>query len=133
MKKRPPVRQPSYLKQAIKYVEYWVPRLRLENYEIEVAEAPEDFEDFAQCIGDVCHLRARLVFKDPEKVDKKTLACRDLEVTVVHELIHVRFGEIIRELDGKAHYANEAATEMLAMALVAARRGIRNPRTLYGL
>jgi hypothetical protein len=126
-------KQPEFLREAIAYVDYWVPRLRLENYDIEVVAAPDGFENYAEVTCNVPHLRASIMVRDPaKKKADSTLSCNDLEITIVHELVHVRFAETIIELDGKAHWGNETATEMTAMALVAARRGV-NPRSFCGL
>jgi hypothetical protein len=126
--------KPAFLRDAEFYVAKWVPRLRLEDYLIEVKPAPDDFDSIAEARGNVTHLRAHVIIKDPAQIpeDDGPHACHDLEVTVVHELLHLRFGEVLLVLKGKAHYANEIATEMTAMALVAADRGVE-PRSLYGL
>lgn len=122
--------QLKYLRDAVRYVEKWVPRLRIENYDIEVIGAPDDFEEYAEAEINPLHLRASITVRDPAKpFTGRSLACKDLEVTMVHELLHVRFAEVILELEGKARSANEIATEMTAMALVAADRGIE-PRVL---
>lgn len=120
---------PPFLRKAVYYVEKWAPRLRLENYDIEVVEAPKDFEEHAQIICNVPHLCARMLVRDPKNADPESLSTSDLEVTVVHELLHVRFGEVMLELEGKANWANETATEAVAHALVAGDRRV-NPRSL---
>lgn len=126
-------KRPAYLTKVHEYVKFWVPILRLENFEFEVCGAPEGAEYFAQLTGNVYNKRAVIAVRDPKLSEPGSLACQELEVTVVHELLHARFDEVIAELDGKVHYGNEVATELTAMALVAMRRGIADPRDLYYL
>lgn len=125
-------KRPAYLTKVHAYMQHWVPMLRLEDWEFEVHEAPEGSEYYANIRTDVCNRHAIIRVRDPAKATEEVSgASNDLEITVVHELLHARFGEVLTELDGKAEYANEAGTEMTAMALVASRRGIRDPRKLY--
>lgn len=126
-------KRPAYLNQAHKYIRFWVPILRLENFEFELAGAPEGAEYYAQLTGNVYNKRAIISIRDPKLAAPNSLTCQDLEVTVVHELLHARFDEVVAELDGKVHYGNEVATELTAMALVAMRRGIADPRDLHYL
>lgn len=123
--------KPKYMRDALRYIQKWVPRLRIENYDFQVEEAPEGFEPYALAVCNPRNLRACIVIRDPAKAseDGQADACNDLEVTLVHELLHVRFAEVLAELEGKANIANEIATEMIALALVAADRGV-HPRSL---
>lgn len=123
-------KRPMYLNKVHQYIRFWVPILRLENFVFEVCEAPEGADYFAQFTGNVYTKRGVMSVRNPDLTDPDSLQCDDLEVTVVHELLHARFDEIIYTLEGKAHCANETATELTAMALVAMRRGV-DPRSLY--
>src|SRR5690348_643204 len=102
---------PAFLKKAISYVDYWVPRLRLDHYEIEVVEAEDEGTDFAMIDADLVYLHAIITVRDPKKLaDSETHASKDLEVTIVHELVHGVFAGVCHALKGKAHIANECAT-----------------------
>ena len=60
---------------------------------------------------------------DPEKIPEEWRGCKDLEVTVVHELLHARL-LFCEDRSKSKHWHLEMAIETIAKALVATRRGI---------
>jgi hypothetical protein len=111
-------------KQALAYVNYWQKQLRLMdwNFEIAILEDPEQAEGFAINRHSPNYQCSKITILNPEKVPEHWTGCSDLEVTVVHELLHTRllyaFGK--KQCDWHA----EMAIETISVALVANRRGI---------
>ncbi len=107
------------------HVKYWKKHLRILDWQINVKihEDPEEFPHY----GRMDHHRndqvALLNVLNPENIPEDWWGCRDVEVTVVHELIHTRFIFCLLPDKHTLHH-QEMAIETVAKALVANRRGI---------
>lgn len=104
-------------------LEEWQERLRIRDWNITIAFAPyHEVDGFAATSGNVNHHEARIRMVDVEEIPANILGCRDYEVTLVHELIHVVHMPI-DELRKVESHPYEFATEQIAQALVNAKRG----------
>jgi hypothetical protein len=104
----------------------WQIRLRLQDWNIRVQCVPE-MGGFARVRSSARVKEAVIYLCTPETVPSDWLGCRDIEVTLVHELLHLH----ARKFDGKLgddesaeHVSFEAMIELTAIALVEAKRGI---------
>lgn len=119
--------EPAFLTEVRDYVDYWVPQLRLPHWYILVREAPHDAGVFAQIRVNPDSWRAVLEVRDPKYTPDDNALSDDLEVSTVHELLHLRFSEgeaIIHGTHKELPEEYERSIEHTAMALVAARRGV---------
>ena len=108
----------------------WMKRLRLENWKVDVVMV--SIEEAREATGqEVCgstlinsdHRQAKVIIvreSDLDKSDYCRLTCLDTEVTLVHELLHVKESE---QFFSKSKRNSEAFIEQVAQALVAAKRG----------
>lgn len=103
---------------------YWMRTLRIQDWAIEVrverlsAMGPGLL---GQCIRDDNSRHARVRLLDPQDVDTEGLPSGDdLEVTLVHELLHVVFHAASDETEGRVAF--EQAIDSTARALVALDR-----------
>jgi hypothetical protein len=113
------------------HLDYWVPMLRLDDWNLDVREVDYDKDNnYWARIKTTPWSRSAVMevvnpVSDPDS--KEETAELLLEVSVVHELLHLRYPyeHLGVSYDNKpAWYTYEAATEMTARALVASRRGI---------
>lgn len=102
------------VKMLHKMLDFWVPMLRLEQWNISVRVA-RNLDGFAHLEANSNHLTARITIRHPDSTPKDTSACTSPEVTLVHELVH-----LLAIPDGKLP---ESSVEVLALALVASRLG----------
>lgn len=121
--------QSDVLKDAKRYVKEWAYRLRLQDWKFIVKVAGSELEAFATCDYNVCHGIATIKVRDPIHMpDYDKGFCNDLEVSIVHEMLHLRFKPIEQFIDDKELKApkdHEASIELTAQALVSAARGYR--------
>ena len=112
------------LQQVKAYTKYWQKQLRMLDWKltVEVEEDPKKFECFGRMKHDRNNMTATLIVLNPEKIPEDWSGIRDLEVTVVHELVHTRF--IFCFTPVRHNYHQEMAIETCAKAMVALRRGI---------
>lgn len=108
-------------KLSLEYLKYWQKRLRLQDWDIRI-EVDNDIEN---CSGQVTksldYQWAKILIKDPTKLPEDRYLVEDLEVTIVHELLHIRMAYITGK---KANHHEEMAIETIAQNLVALKRGI---------
>ena len=106
------------------YVKYWKPLLRLKDWKIEIKVTTDPDEEF---MGQLTHWRkdqeAILTVLKPELIPEDWRGVRDLEVTVVHELLHLRIIDCVNH-NKNTHNFVELLVETLAQLLVSQRRGI---------
>jgi hypothetical protein len=102
---------------------YWQRQLRLEDWDLQlhVNVRPEMLDGATgQCRTNLVLRAAKIFIADPSLLDLEDLeVMRDVEVTLVHELLHVALADV------KDHSAGEPAIERIARALVFLHRGIR--------
>jgi hypothetical protein len=125
------------LQQAQEYLAYWRPQLRLDHIDIEIIiMRPEEKEHsvLADCRQNPPYHTQKIKIRNPlDRTQSDSVAFRrDLEVCVVHELLHTK--EIpwrdhpkVNEVLGKNEWLNqlhEDSLDAIAEALVRARRGI---------
>ncbi len=110
--------------QATEYLKYWQKQLRLLDWKFEL----EIEDDVAKCSGfavnhhSVNFQCSRITILNPEKIPDDWTGCPDLEVTLVHEILHTR---LIYAFGKKpCDWHGEMAIETIAVCLVANRRGI---------
>lgn len=106
------------------YVKNWQKSLGLMNWNVYYR-----FTDDIKCYGrtsiyPMCS-EIRMEFADPERLDLEDgIGVKDLEVTVVHELLHVRLHYAVYH--DKIHHDHvEQAIESIALGMVASKRNIR--------
>lgn len=112
------------------HLDYWVPMLRLEDWNIEVREVDyhKDQTYWARIKTTPWSRSAVMEVVNPHADPESKDDTRDvlLEVSTVHELLHLRFPfeHLGIDYDDKpVWYTYEASTEITARALVASRRG----------
>jgi hypothetical protein len=103
----------------------WQKRLRLEDWDIKVKYA--EIEGYGRCRPQAHHKVAQIEIKSsPPKDNCGT--CEDIEVTLVHELLHVRIDQWLKPEDQNKYVEGtefEAFIEQISQALVAAKRGLK--------
>jgi hypothetical protein len=111
-------------KEVKAHLKYWQKQLRLMDWDISVKiyEDPKEFDMFGRNKINRNYQTSEIELLNPEKVPEDWTGVRDIEVTIVHELLHLRFTFCPPKKSD--HYHNEMATETTAKALVANRRGI---------
>lgn len=107
------------------YVYFWKKQLRLEDWDITFNVPEHDPKGFAFVKSHQCFQRAHITVRNPALVPPDSQVNNDLEVTVVHELLHLRFANVSFPADGADDNAFELAIERTAEALVALNRGER--------
>lgn len=109
-------------------VNEWQVRLSLEHWKIK-AEMRDDLEAAGRALTNTTHLVALIEVHNPDFAPKDLLEVKDFEVTIVHELLHVRQAFLTDALYTKKNSKNgvwdqvEQGIEFTAQALVAAKRG----------
>lgn len=127
-------KQIDYQRVTEDLLKFWQHHLHLDNWNIKV-KVMDDISQMGDCSGlNTQHpsfQEARIRVLNPDKIpeDWGEFGKRDLEVTLVHELLHTRFIYCIphpkdNPLNKLLHYQEEQAIERTAIALVAARRGV---------
>lgn len=113
---------------ARRYVKDWAYRLRLQDWKITVEVAGSELEAFAHTNINRHHNTANITVRNPVHTPSDNAAVDDLEVTVVHELLHLRFLPVELTLDDrdlKPPKEHEASIDLTAQALVSAARNHR--------
>jgi hypothetical protein len=107
--------------QALEYLKYWQKQLRLMdwNFDLEITDDAE--EGFGKNSHRPNFQSSKITLLNPEKIPEHWTGIRDLEVTLVHEILHTR---LIYAFGKKCGWHEEMAVETIAVALVANRRGI---------
>jgi hypothetical protein len=113
---------------AKEYLNYWKKQLRLLDWKftIKVVDKIEELSCFGITKQHPTDQSADIEVFDPEKIPEDWRGIRDLEVTIVHEILHTR---LLYALGKKCDWHGESAIEIIATALVANRRGV-NPEEL---
>jgi hypothetical protein len=113
----------SLLSEVKAYTRYWQKALRLTDWTITpvITYNPEDYG-----CSTIKPMQNSVLMEilDPEYMDESHTAIHDPEVTVVHELLHLRFFYCTPKSNGKFQPHLEQAIETTAIAMVAARRNI---------
>jgi len=113
---------------AQEIIEYWQPILRLQNWKITVTvvEDVKDIRCFATNTQDPHYEISSISVLNPEKIPPEWKGCKDLEVTIVHELMHTRLIYVAPrpKKNKRKSWQLEMAVETIAKALVASRRGV---------
>ena len=106
---------------ANQYLKYWQKQLRLLDWEfkLEISTNPEDF--FGRNIQNPNYQSAIITLLHPDSIPKDWSRIADLEVTLVHELLHTR---LMYAIGKRCDHHGEMAIETIAVALVANKRGI---------
>ena len=115
------------LEQAQEYLSYWQPQLRLDHVDIEIyIMRPEEREHsiLADCRQSPPYHTQKIKIRNPSDRTERDgeYFRRDLEVCVVHELLHTK--EII-DKDEWLNQLHEDSLDAIAEALVRARRGMK--------
>lgn len=128
--------QPGIQKTAEQMLAYWKYYLHLTDWNIRI-KVVEDAKDCDEALGvnqqHPAFQESFIRVLDPNKIPEDWMfGCRDMEVTIVHELLHTRFIYCIPRGNKKENpgmrllaYQEELAIETTAKALVANRRGVR--------
>jgi hypothetical protein len=125
------------LRQARAYVSHWQRELRLDHVDIEVVlGVVEEFRDeLANCKEAPSRHRQKIILRHPSErteADKRDFR-RELEVCIVHELLHTKEFPwrdhpkvtAVMDEDRWLNRLHEDSLDAVAEALVRARRGIR--------
>jgi len=107
------------------YVKFWKKSLGLENWKVNYRFS-DDIKNYGRTsIYPMCS-EIYMEFASPKALEDEEcsgVGVNDLEVTVVHELLHVRFHFGVYH--DKVHHDHvEMAIEATALSLVANRRGV---------
>lgn len=105
----------------------WQVRLRLQDWDIKISiDNHYAVEGFGSAKILTKYKAAHIQLADPDTIDND-LVINDIEVTLVHELLHVKADESLMDLDvlPKINESNswECFIDHTAQALVAAKRG----------
>lgn len=125
------------LRQANEYVDYWKRQLRLDHIDFEVIlYSPEENNGhLAECKIAFGRHRQKIVIRNPlDRSDRDRIVFRrDLEVVIVHELIHTKETpwrdhpsiDDVFQKDKWLTGLHEDSMDAIAEALVRARRGMQ--------
>ena len=123
--------EPTFEEQVQGYIDEWQARLRIDDWHIGLkVEREKDPGYYAQTAWSNMYRTAMMTIRHPDLQPNKdeSPAPQDLECTVVHELVHLRLFPFRQFTEGKmndyAHEEIECAVDLLAQALVAAKRGV---------
>jgi len=133
---RPKYKLPKTNQQLQRLAREWQARLRLRDWDISVFFA--DKEETKKAIGPAFgatrpapgHKIAMVAIKRPEDIEPDVMGCPDIEVTLVHELLHLHgdaFDHFFIDKETKRpteYFALEAMIELSAIAMVELKRGI---------
>lgn len=131
------VSEQEELRQAYEHLAYWKPQLRLDHIDFEVVlYAPEENRDnLAVCKIAFGRHRQKIEIRHPDDRSErdKDVFRRDLEVVIVHEMLHTkempwRDHPTVDEVFQKDKWLaglHEDSLDAVAEALVRARRGIQ--------
>lgn len=114
-------------KEVREIILYWQKVLRLLDWDMQfkVVDDPKDIECFASNRHHKSYQCCKIRVLNPKKIPPEWEGIRDLEVTLVHELLHTRLIYCTPDNKGTKHQCHEEmAIETLAVALVCLRRGI---------
>jgi hypothetical protein len=104
----------------------WQKRLRLQDWNVKVSTCRERDMCIEGTQGSCNYshqLKAALIqILDPSDYPPESITAQDIEVTLVHELLHLHFAALEPERDSPQHVALEQAIDLTAYALVAAYR-----------
>jgi hypothetical protein len=125
------------LNQAAEYLAYWQSQLRLDHidFEIVIDNIEEMRETMANCKLAPSRHRQKIILRNPAdrtEADKRDFR-RDLEVVVVHELLHTKEFpwrdhpkvNAVMDEDKWLNRLHEDSMDAVAEALVRARRGMK--------
>lgn len=76
--------------EAIALIPEWQKRLRLQDWEITAVVVDQTEDGLASANALPKYKSAKLTLLDPVKIDKDWLGNKDLEVSIVHELLHLQ-------------------------------------------
>lgn len=116
-------------KQLHSALKYWQKILRLQDWNITMKFVDEPrCGYFGKGRNNSTYQSSSIEILKPEHIDPEWSGCRDLEVTLVHELLHIRFlyaskGEQ-NASKGEQSDSEEFAIESTARAMVSLKRGI---------
>lgn len=106
-------------------VTYWQRQLRLQDWDLTVEVVAPHLVPGGGCGASRWSpgLRhARILLADPEQLEGDLVEhCRDIEVTLVHEMVHVAMAGV----EVERHSDMEAGIDSVARALVQLNRGVR--------
>lgn len=107
-------------------LDYWIPQLRLGSWNISAELLPwEKGCGFGENAMDPNYDTSHIRIYDPDTIPEDVKGIRDLEVTLVHELLHIRLVHVASlSKKRKKKWPVEMAIETIAQSLVANRRGI---------
>lgn len=123
------------LQKANEYLSYWKPQLRLDHIDFELDMLRrEESNELARCCSAFGRHRQKIHIRHPDdrsESDKNHFR-RDLEVAVVHELLHTKEAtwrdhpkvEAVLDKDKWLRELHEDSLDAIAEAMVRARRGI---------
>lgn len=106
--------------------DWWKDQLGLCSWKIDASIKPYSVvEGWARCRRDAKYEHATIELCPWGERDTDKSYCLDMEVDVVHELVHLRLHALegVVETSGELHNQHELAVERLAQALVNVRRG----------
>jgi hypothetical protein len=103
----------------------WQKRLRLQDWRIEVKwfALTDPGESLGNCRWNEARKMATIQVRKPEVISDEPAFNKDLEATLVHELLHLQFYAVQPRDHGTLNDVFEAAIDLTAEALVAAKRG----------
>jgi len=126
MPKPPPRQPPKFDLDAL--LDEWQSRLRLQDWDIQISwDSHYHVEAFGRTKTSLSNRAAVVTLVPPEQIQHEC-ACDDPEVTLVHELLHVKAADVLENMPHTERPQIdcplwECFIEHVAQALVAAKRG----------
>ena len=111
--------------EAERLITYWQRQLRLEDWDVTVIVPDYDPEGAAKISTSNVMGVAKITIRNPAITPPGRFGPEDLEISVVHELLHLRFPHIDPAVSSLADQSYELGIEQTARALVRLNRGER--------
>jgi hypothetical protein len=110
---------------AEELLSFWQKQLRLEDWDVTIDVPAHDPGGYAYVKRSESYQIARITLRNPDMKDPSSLPQNDLEITLVHELLHLRFPNVQFAQDTMDDKIHELGIERTAIALVHLSRGER--------
>jgi hypothetical protein len=104
---------------------YWQRQLRLEDWDITIVVPEHDPRCYAEIVHHVGHGTAKITLRNPAICPPDLAGNPDLEISLVHELLHLRFAFVGIKKETPEEDLHELGIERTAQALVLLNRGER--------
>lgn len=108
--------------EALSHVNFWQKELRLQDWDIQIEVTSYDPGGAAMVSASDFMGVAKVKIRNPETAPPDSFGSQDLELSVVHELLHIRFPHVNPPQPSLEDKSFEIGIERTAQALVRIRR-----------